>query len=148
MIRKYKKEDQEEVLNLLRLNTPKYFAASEEDDFVKYLNEEADHYFVVEKENVILGSGGFNLGFDEGKTARIAWDIIHPDFQGQGIGKELTLYRISQIRNHTKVNKIVVRTSQIVFKFYEKIGFKTEKIEKNYWADGFDLYLMTLENKN
>ena len=99
MIRKYKKEDQEKLLDLLRLNTPKYFAVSEEEDFIDYLNEEVEHYFVVEKENKIVGSGGFNLGFDDGKTARIAWDIIHPDYQGQGIGKKLTLYRIDQIRN-------------------------------------------------
>jgi len=144
VIRKYKKEDREKLLDLLRLNTPKYFAPSEEEDFINYLNEEAAHYFVVEKENIIVGSGGFNLGFDDGKTARIAWDIIHPNFQGQGIGKELTSYRIDQIKQYSKVNKIVVRTSQIVFKFYEKNGFNLEKIEKDFWAEGFDLYLMTM----
>jgi len=145
VIRKYKKEDQEKLLYLLRLNTPKYFAAAEEEEFIDYLDQEAEHYFVVEKENKIVGTGGYNLGFDNGKTARISWDIIHPDFQGQGIGKELTQYRIDRIKEHSQVNKIVVRTSQLVFKFYEKNGFKLERIEKDFWAKDFDLYFMTME---
>lgn len=144
MIRPYTNSDKEKLVELLRLNTPEFFAVAEEKDFIEYLEHHSQNYFVVEDSGTIIGSGGFNW-FDGGKTARISWDIMHPDFQGKGIGKELTLYRINQIKENPAVSLIVVRTTQLVYKFYEKIGFKLEKTEKDFWAKGFDLYQMTLD---
>src|SRR5688572_31327903 len=111
MIRPYTSHDNPELINLLRLNTPEYFAVSEENDFIDYLNNHAENYFVVEENGKIIGAGGINY-LHENTEARISWDIIHPDFQGKGIGKELTLYRIEQIKNNPTVNVIYVRTTQ------------------------------------
>jgi ribosomal protein S18 acetylase RimI-like enzyme len=144
MIRPYTESDQEGLIKLLRLNTPEYFDSSEEADFIEYLKHHSQNYFVVEVAGSIIGSGGFNW-FDEGKTARISWDLIHPEFQRKGVGKELTLYRINEIRKNPQVNLIRVRTSQMVYPFYQKIGFKLEKTEKDFWAKGYDLYQMILE---
>ena len=143
MIRPYIKDDKEKVLDLLRLNTPRYFHAAEEPDLLAYLDNSADHYFVVEKAGEIIGSGGFNL-FPEQKTARISWDIIHPAHHGQGIGKQLTLYRLNEIRNNYEVGLITVRTTQLAYRFYEKLGFGLARTEKDFWAKGFDLYQMHL----
>jgi ribosomal protein S18 acetylase RimI-like enzyme len=41
------------------------------------------------------------------------------------------------------ITTIMVRTSQLAYKFYEKNGFILKEIEKDYWAKGFDLYSMT-----
>ncbi len=143
MIRPYHPADKKELLKILRLNIPQYFAASEERDFIEYLEKEADNYFVVEENGKVIGSGGFNY-WEGGKIARISWDFIHPDFQGKGIGKQLTLFRINEIKNNPTVKSIVVRTSQLAFQFYGKLGFELEKIEKDFWAEGFDLYLMKM----
>ena len=43
------------------------------------------------------------------------------------------------------VKTIIVRTSQLAYQFYGKVGFELEKVEKDFWAAGFDLYLMRLE---
>lgn len=145
MIREYTNVDQEKLLEILRLNTPEFFDASEEKDFVEYLEYHAQNYFVVEDSGIIIGAGGFNPGFDSGRTVRISWDLIHPSFQGKGIGTKLTLYRIAQIKKIPDVEKIVVRTTQLVYPFYQKIGFELEKAEKDFWAKGFDLYQMKLE---
>jgi ribosomal protein S18 acetylase RimI-like enzyme len=143
MLRPYSNPDNPELIHLLRLNTPQYFAAAEENDFIDYLHYHAENYFVVEGNGRIIGSGGINY-LHENTEARISWDIIHPDFQGKGIGKALTLYRIKQIKNNPMVNVIYVRTTQLVYKFYEKMGFELEKTEKDYWAQGFDLYQMKI----
>ncbi|MBW3546256.1 MAG: GNAT family N-acetyltransferase [Bacteroidetes bacterium] len=145
MIRPYTPEDNGQLLEILRLNTPAFFHPEEEADFVDYLKNHVQYYFVVEDAGVIIGAGGFNTGFDNGKTVRISWDIIHPDFQGKGIGTQLTLYRINQIKKSPIVNKVVVRTTQLVYEFYQKIGFELEKTEKDFWAKGFDLYQMKLD---
>ncbi len=140
-IREYKAADREYVLHLLRLNTPQYFAPSEEKDLVYYLDHHADHYFVVESGGVLLGCGGFNFS-DDRTVGKISWDIFHPGHQGKGLGSTLTRYRIERLKEYDSVRIISVRTSQVVFKFYEKFGFQLREVVKDYWAEGFDLYRM------
>lgn len=93
VIRPYVPADREAIIRLLRLNTPTYFAPEEEPDLLFYLDAEAEHYFVVEINGALAGSGGFNFA-DNGKNGRISWDIVHPDHQGKGIGSLLTRFRI------------------------------------------------------
>ncbi len=140
-IRNYTDTDRESVLHLLRLNTPRYFAPSEEKDLVYYLDNHADHYFVVESGGEPLGCGGFNFS-DDRTVGKISWDIFHPGHQGKGLGSALTRYRIERLKEYDSVRTISVRTSQVVFKFYEKFGFRLQEVVKDYWAEGFDLYRM------
>ena len=143
MIRRYKKEDLPLVQNLLRLNTPKYFAADEELDYLEYLEQDAEYYFVFEEKESILGCGGYNY-FIEENIVRISWDIIHPDAQGKGIGKALTHFRIEEIKKQWPTAMIHVRTSQYAVGFYEKMGFTLDSIKKDFWAKGYDMYHMFL----
>ena len=72
---------------------------------------------------------------------KISWDIIHPDYQGKSLGRKLLMYRI-EVLSYSGIKKIIVRTSQLAYKFYEKQGFTLNEIKRNYWADGFDMYSM------
>jgi [ribosomal protein S18]-alanine N-acetyltransferase len=144
MIRAYNNNDKAKVIELLRLNTPEFFAPLEESDLIGYLENHAEYYFVLEDAQSVVGAGGINYGFDNGKTARISWDIIHPHKQGNGYGTLLTNFRIAEIKKNPAIEKIEVRTTQLVYKFYEKLGFQLEKIETDYWSKGFDLYLMKI----
>lgn len=146
-IRTYQEADKESLLELIRLNIPKYFEASEENDFQEYLEQEKEDYFIVEDKTThqIIGCGGINYFFDtQPISARISWDIVHPNYQGKGIGKKLLLHRIEHIKNQ-EIKSVIVRTSQLAYQFYKKIGFELEKIEKDYWAKGYDLYFMRLK---
>ncbi len=144
MIRPYKIADKKQLIELLRLNTPQYFDPSEEADFIRYLNDFTHPYFVVEKNNRIVGCGGFSY-FEEQSVVRIAWDMIHPADQGKGIGKALTEYRINEIKKNPLVKLIIVRTSQLAYLFYKKFGFVLVNKEKDFWAKGFDLYQMEMK---
>ncbi|SRR5690554_232885 len=147
MIRKYLNSDKHKIIELLRKNTPQYFDSSEEKDFENYLDNEIEDYFVYEVNSEIIGAGGINY-FTEQKLARISWDMIAPNSQGNGIGKKLTQYRINHLKEKENIELIVVRTTQLVCKFYEKMGFELEKVEKDFWAKGFDLYQMEMNIKN
>lgn len=147
MIREYSNKDKPKVIELLRKNTPEYFDISEENDFENYLENEVEDYYVFEENSEIIGAGGINY-FTEQKLARISWDVIDPKSQGNGIGKKLTQYRINHLNNNSNIEFIIVRTTQLVFKFYEKMGFELEKVEKDFWAKDFDLYQMKMNNKN
>ncbi len=144
MIRLYKNKDLEKLVAILRLNTPEYFAVSEEKDFIKYLEHHSQNYLVVEEVGIIIGSGGFNY-LDDGKEVRISWDMFHPHFHGKGMGSKLTQYKIDEIKNNSEIEMVTVRTSQLAFKFYEKFGFELIKSVKDFWAKGFDLYQMELK---
>ena len=143
-IRTYKSNDKPMLLEILKLNVPKYFAESEVDDLEDYLENKLEKYFVAEIEDKIIGAGGIN--FDENnKTGKISWDFIDPKFQGKGVGEKLLKHRIQILKSMNNVEKITVRTSQLAYKFYEKNGFTLKEIIKDYWAKGFDLYDMKYE---
>ncbi len=145
IIRNYKKSDKESLLEILKSNIPTYFSPKEVKDFIHYLDHEIDFYYVLEFQNKIIGSGGINIPKDK-NIGIISWGLIHPDFQKQGFGTLLLKHRISELQKIKKVDKIIVRTSQHVFPFYEKAGFKITKTISNYWAEGFDLIEMKYIN--
>jgi [ribosomal protein S18]-alanine N-acetyltransferase len=141
IIRVFNMLDIGSLVDILRLNTPDYFAAEEEEDFIFYLINEIDAYFVVEIDGQILGGGGYNL-VESGTIARISWDLIHPDFQKKALGTLLLNHRLEFLKKIDTLKAISVRTSQQAFPFYEKSGFKVVEIVKDYWANGFDLVRM------
>lgn len=113
--------------------------------FFAYLESEVEDYYVYVEDSIIIGAGGINYFPDE-NIARISWDMIDPKHQGKGIGRKLVQHRIDHLNKNPNIDYIVVRTIQLVYPFYEKMGFKMDKIEKDYWAKGFDLYQMKMSN--
>lgn len=140
-IRAYQESDKHSVLNLLRLNTPAYFAHEEEKDLVYYLENELEYYFVLYNEGKLVGCGGINFSGNP-KIGKISWDIFHPDYQGKSLGSKLLQHRIKKLKEFPELETITVRTSQLAYKFYEKNGFELVEVSENYWAPGFDLYKM------
>lgn len=138
-IRNFTTSNTPRVLELLRLNTPAYFSPAEEADLVHYLQHEIEQYFVVLVNDEIMGCGGFNLSEDL-KIGKISWDIFHPESQGKGLGTALTNYRIERMKDIKSIDKISVRTSQLVYPFYAKFGLELKEVFKDYWDKGFDLY--------
>lgn len=143
-IRAFNKNDENALLGLLQFNIPKYFAVAELVDFKEYLDKFREDYFVLCFENEVVACGGINY-FEE--TARISWDIVHPSYQNKGIGSILLRYRLDKLKEQSSIKSIVVRTAQEVFQFYEKFGFELKEIVPNYWAMGYDLYLMERKNR-
>lgn len=142
IIKPYQTEYQKELVRLLRLNTPKFFAAEEEGEFVSYLELETEQYYVLHYDGKVVGCGGINSTEDR-TEARLSWDIFHPDYQRIGLGTQLLEYRIQKLRLDPVLRKVTVRTSQTAYEFYKKQGFELNETRKNYWAEGFDLYLMS-----
>ena len=142
-IRAYRPADKETVINLLRLNTPMYFSSEEENDLIYYLENEICAYYVIETEGTVVGSGGYNLTEDK-IVGTISWDILHPDWQRKSLGTALLVHRTNELNKIPEVKQIVVRTSQLAYKFYERAGFQLVEIVDNYWAQGYHLYQMEL----
>ncbi|MFA0963871.1 GNAT family N-acetyltransferase [Roseivirga sp. BDSF3-8] len=142
-IRMFRSEDEEGLLRLIRLNTPAYFAPEEAQDYKDYLENEREKYFVAIAEDTVIAGGGINFKNEE-KAAWLSWDLVHPYWQGKGVGGAIVQQRIQYIREHNSVQQIVVRTSQFAWKFYEKQGFDLVQKVDDYWAKGYHLYLMKM----
>ena len=144
VIRKAQKQDFKFLSKIFSLNVPKYFDKKELDDFKEYFNSKnLDSYFIIEYQGKVLGGGGY--AYENIKTARICWLFIEPNYQGMGFGKKLVNYCIKILKNNRKLNVIEVETSNLTYKFYEKLNFKIEYIKKDYWPNNDDLYFMKID---
>ena len=80
-------------MELLRLNTPRYFAPEEAADLDAYLERERELYYVLLHEERIVGCGGINFA-DGGTVGKISWDMVHPQYRGKSLGTRLLRHRI------------------------------------------------------
>ncbi len=144
-IRPYTPADKPTLMELFKLNTPRYFHPSELQLFSNYLDNEVEDFFVVESDGVIRGAGGVNY---HNSTGMLSWGLIHPDYHGMGMGSLLTRHRIAFLKSNPSVKEIITRTSQHTFGFYEKMGFELLKTEKDFWGNGFDLYYMKMKTQS
>ncbi len=146
MIRAYKPSDKDKLLEIFRRNTPKYFDIKEVEDFEKYLEQNENTYFTIAQDNKIVGGTGYYVN-EIAKSGSITWIFFDPDSSGNGLGRHAVNHCHTLLRNDKRVEKLVVTTSQYAYGFFEKFGYKTIKIEKDYWGQGLDLYEMEMSNK-
>ena len=144
IIRTAQKQDFKFLSKIFLLNVPKYFDKKELDDFKKYFNSKnLESYFIIESQGKVLGSGGY--AYENIKTARICWLFIDPNYHGLGLGKKLVNHCVKILKIDRKLSVIEVETSNLTYKFYEKLNFKIEYIKKDYWPNNDDLYLMKID---
>ena len=72
-------------MELIRRNTPEYFAAEEEIDLSDYLDREIESYYVLVTNDRIVGCGGINFA-DDKTVGKISWDIIIPIIRENRLG--------------------------------------------------------------
>jgi [ribosomal protein S18]-alanine N-acetyltransferase len=143
MIRSYLLSDRQDLINVFQSNVPDYFAQSELIDLIEHLDQKESDYYVIVQNNEIVGGGGIAL--EEDDTVSICWGMVRRDYHKKGMGKLLLEFRLRKIQEHFPGKKICVRTSQHTEAFFHKFGFRTIYSEKNYWAEGLDLFTMIKE---
>ncbi|MEN8789458.1 MAG: GNAT family N-acetyltransferase [Flavobacteriaceae bacterium] len=141
MLRKFKPSDKKELLNIFQRNIPAYFDPEETMLLSRYLDTQGDTYWTMEHKNKIVGGIGHYFDTND-NSGQITWIFFDPDYSGQGLGKQAMEHCLAILEANPKLEKLVVRTSQLVYGFFEKFGFKLQYTEKNYWGPGLDLYYM------
>lgn len=84
-IREYRTTDKDDVMELIRRNTPEYFAAEEEIDLSDYLDREIELYYVLVTNDRIVGCGGINFA-DDKTVGKISWDTYIPIIRENRLG--------------------------------------------------------------
>lgn len=137
----FKADHIEALLELIRLNTPQYFARYEEEEFKDYLETKTELYYIFEHDGHVVAGAGVNFSEDK-KEAFMSWGMVHPNLHGKGIGTIMTNYRLQVLQKTEGLEKITLKTSQKTSAFYEKLGFDTKFTKKDFWSEGLDLVQM------
>ncbi|MEM5563772.1 MULTISPECIES: GNAT family N-acetyltransferase [Psychroserpens] len=143
MIRPYKPTDKEQLLKVFNLNVPKFFDKNETNDFLEYLEQKPETYLTIEDNNTIVVGTGYYVN-EKDKSGRITWIFFDPNYSGQGLGKQSVDYCLNALSKDKRVEKFIVTTSQLAYKFFEKFGYTINRIEEDYWGEGLDLYEMEM----
>ena len=99
------------------------------------LESEFQKVFVIEELDTIMGA--MTLYF-HAKSIRLFSIAVAPEFQGQGFGKMLMLYLWDECetRKIRDVTLEVEKDADHLLRFYQGLGFKTEKELMNYYGPG------------
>ncbi|GEN53857.1 ribosomal protein S18-alanine N-acetyltransferase [Halobacillus faecis] len=100
------------------------------------------HYYVVEKEDAIIGYCGLWLIIDEAHVTNIA---IHPDHRGNKYGERLFRHTCKEAIEHGAIQlSLEVRVSNTAAQhMYRKFGMVPGGIRKRYYSDnGEDALVM------
>ena len=143
-LRPYMPDDLEPVVSIFRSNIPKYFGPSEETGLREFLSDtRSEDYFVAELDGDIIGAGGIALNDDN--TVSLCWGMIRADYLGQGLGRQLTEFRLEKARQKFGDRPLVVSTSQHTQGFYERFGFRLTDHTPDGFGPGIDICKMRLE---
>lgn len=135
-----------DILSVVEIDKKSYSQPWGVNEFFREINyNRFGRYFVVEIDKKIVGYiGSWFLG----DLIHITTVAVDPEYRRRGIGEMLMNFIIDMGKGE-KVKKVVleVRVSNLVAqKLYEKLGFKIEKIKKEYYPDNKeDAYYMVKE---
>ena len=113
------------------------------EDFLSEINENAfSHNYVVIDGDNIVGYAGLWIMYDQSQITTIG---VRPECQRKGIGQMMMNMLIEEsVKSHCVTMSLEVRVSNNkAISLYEKNGFETVALRKNYYEDNHeDAYLM------
>ena len=134
--RPYIQSDKAACLALFDINVPDFFDASERSDFAAFLDRPDGEYFILEREDAVIGCGGF--AHEERGQARFTWGMVDRTCHGRGLGRQLAEYRLQAIRDAGIFSEVELFTTPQVAPFFVKVGFASVRVEKDGFAPGMD----------
>jgi hypothetical protein len=145
-IRTYNAQDKEDLLNIFDSNCPKYFDPNDREYLADFLEKYADNNFkVITIENDVVGCGGYYTNHTA-KVFGIAWVMFKRFALGRKTFSKLSTgffeYLVSQINKEKYGYDIVINTTQLLEKTFNRFGFITEKKIPNGFGENLDHYIM------
>ena len=149
-IRNYTEADKAECLKAFRSNIPAFFLPNELEEFEQWLlkytravdsQHEICRYYVITVDDRVNGCGGFAINLNS-KDARMVWGFIDRNAHRRGLGRKLLFWRIKSLRDLAPDCTIALDTTQHSAPFFEKLGFDTVKITKDFYGKDMHRYDM------
>lgn len=109
-----------------------YSAILDRDEALQEFNE--NEVYLAYKEGQLVGSVAYQMQGPE--TAYLCGIVVHPDFQGQGIGRVMAEFRLGKVKNARRVWLVTHPQNKRAIALDESLGFRFEKRIENYFGDG------------
>lgn len=138
MIRKYKKED---INRIVELEKKHLESSLEESFYFNDLNNPLARHYVFEIDSIIIG---FISSVFDGFSLEILNFVIDKAYQSKGYGTKSLASVLDELVPLGLNNvSLEVRASNIrAIHVYEKLGFKTIRVRKEYYKNKEDAYFM------
>ena len=143
--------DLDEVLRIIRLHdSDDYQAARHAFSQERFaLPEEVTAHVVLEdlQERRLVGVSGYFIDDDEAQGIYwLGWTYVNPFFRGRGYGKIL-MRHVEERLLGLRARKLYLSTSGLekygsAVRFYERCGFRTEAVLKDYFRPNEDKLIM------
>lgn len=112
------------------------------------LSNPNSYYFVAKQSDIIIGFAGIWKAVDDVHITDI---VVRKDFRKLGIGSQLLEHLIDKSRQLKGIQSITLEVKQsniIAQKLYQKYGFVSLGIRKNYYGLNENAIIMTLFFEN
>ncbi len=132
--RRVSEEDVDAYLELERtvIGDRKYSGILDKDEALKEFRD--NEVYLIYKDGHLAGSTEFQMKTPD--HAYLAGVIVHPDFQGQGIARQATLFRLEKLKGVKRIDVVTHPENSKIIGLYQSLGFKIEKCMENYFGDG------------
>jgi GNAT superfamily N-acetyltransferase len=127
-IRPYEPRDRAPCIEVFNSLTPTQLNRAALPELESWLDQPAGPFFVMEHDEAITGCGGYSFSPDQ-TSATLQWGMVHRRSQRMGLGRYLLLYRIREIGRRGTAGIVLARSPQASASFYEKQGFRVNRIE-------------------
>lgn len=131
IIREYRHEDFDACVDLYRAHVPGTLPAQMLPHYEEFLRTGTSYLLVVDENDKITGTGSLTLQGDANGAA-LAYGIVHPDAQRQGLGSSLLAARLSLVDPETWPARVVLETSPMAGDFFAQFGFQLFRTHKGY----------------
>ena len=103
-------------------------------DFIKSFRPKRDRIWLAEADNRIVGS--IAIVGRAGLRAQLRWFLVHPEFQGQGIGRRLLneALRFSKRQGYKSVFLWTVSELDVARRLYVDVGFRRTKRKRTRYG--------------
>jgi len=95
-------------------------------DFLDYLQRVPTGLIIAETEGEIAGFGGLSVVSENVHV--LCFGMVHPEFQGLGVGSTLALPRLQAAARVPDVHFVVIYAVQKSLTFYERFGFESHAV--------------------
>ncbi len=90
--------------------------------------------YIIKKEGVVVGSYSYEIKSKD--NINIGGPAILPEFQGQGIAKEITRRILEELKGYRKIDLEIHPDNLISLKLFKSFDFIVESRIENYFGDG------------
>jgi len=90
--------------------------------------------YIIEKDEEVVGSYSYEIKSKD--NVNIGGPAILPEFQGQGIAKEITGRILEELKDYKRIDLEIHPDNLISLKLFKSFGFIVESKVENYYGDG------------